>query len=1026
MNTRCSFSAAAKAVFLCFTLAACGPAAEPGHERLRDAYRNATVRPIELRLAHYPYVPARVTRGTSSEADMRLSAAAASILSIPANTSSDVQTRAAAYLVAGKPRQAAAWIESHLGKRDDAAIWNDYAVALHATARHENDPRSLAAALAAADRALAISPTFVEATFNRAVILDSLHLRHPAATAWERYLTLDAGSGWKDEALRSLQNDRQATARERWDEIRPRLETAAIAGDLTDVDEILRQFPQQARTWGETIYLSQWADRWLHGNHDDGDRALRIAMIVGDRQVVLTGESLLQDAAAAIRDAEPTRKATLARAHVQYSKARLLIRDRKPTEAMALMNSAARDFTAAESPMAEVARYYEAGTQFDARNADAALRLLDSIAIRPNHYALRAQVLWERSRIRGRLGYLHESLLLALDATKIFDRLGERDSAARNRLSAAAILHRLGRPAEGWRLRLDVLREANESGSATLLQAALSDVARDEIADERLTVASSLLDVLLTLEQPSPLLHFDALLWHTFVRHRTGVAMDRDMTVAALRTSAAAIPDEALRDEALDQMTFAEALLVSKEDAPRAVRLLSAVVDFRSGAGRRTGLADAYLQRARAHDRAGATDAALRDLESVLTTFEQQRLEVTTTDLRDSFFDAAAEACADLVSLHLRRSDDDAAFAAADRCRVRALLDVLTGAVPFVPVRRRDVASALPADTMAVHYTVLSDRMVAWTFDKKRLGRTIVHVPKRNLEAAAEKLRIALHGQGDVAAASRTLHEILIRPIFGELPRKLIVFADATVTAIPFAVLRSGTDEPYLIERCEILMAPSASSWSASVKKFPPPAVERALIVGDPAFDPTLSLPRLPAAAAEARAISGSYPRVTVLLGGDATMRNFVASVPVSDLIHLGTHALVSSHDARDSAILFAAAPGETGVTTLTRLASITLPRNPTIVLSGCSTGVFGGGRGSIRSLAYAFLAAGSRAAIASLWDVEDQATQTFSTALHRHLRSGEPPASATRKTQLEMLNSPDQRQRVPSMWAAYQVFGYQ
>jgi len=1007
-------------------LMACGPSREREEEKLRATYRDASARPIELRLAHFPYVPARVTRGTSSAVESELSAAAFSIISAPATAGSNVQTRAAAYLLADKSRQAVTYLESQLGKGSSATLWNDYAVALHAVARQENDPRSLAAALAAADRALVIAPTLAEAAFNRAAILDSLHLRAPAAAAWERYLTLDAGSGWQEEARRALQNDLRPTTRQRWDEIRPRLESAAVAGNVAEVDEILRKFPQQVRTWGETIYLTQWGEKWLAGKHDDARRGLRIATVLGDRLVAVSGKSLLHDAAAAIRNADAIHTATLARAHVQYSKARLLIRDRKPTEATAILESVASEFAAARSPMAQVARYYLAGTEFDARNAEAALRVLDSIEVQPKHHALRAQVLWERSRIRGRLGYLHDSLILALEATQILDHLGERDSAARNRLSAAAILHRLGRPDEGWRLRLGVLREASESGSPILLQAALSDLSRDEIAEGRPAVARSLLDVLLTLDQPSPLLHFDALLWHTFVRYRSGEAIDRDPTLAALRVSAESIQDEALRGDALDQLAFAEALLVAKENPPRAIRLLSSVIDFRFGANRRTGLADAYLQRARAHDHAGAADAAMHDLESVLKTLEEQRLEVNEADLRDSFFDAAAEACADLVSLQLKRGDDDAAFAAADRCRVRALLDVFTGPVARTPVTRMEVLSALPADAMAVHYTALPDRLVVWTFEKKRLGRVIVRVSKRNLETAGEKLRMALQGQGDVTAAARTLHEILIRPIARDLPRKLVVFADATVTAIPFGVLRGRMDEPYLIERCEILMAPSASTWSSSVRKFSPPAIANALIVGDPAFDPALSLPRLPAAAAEARAISRLYPRATILLDRDATAANFLTSAPPSDVIHLGTHALVSARDARDSAILFAASPGSTGVTTLARLSSTPLHRNPTVVLSGCSTGVFGGGRGAIRSLAYAFLVAGSRAAVASLWEVEDQATQVFSVALHRHLRGGEPPAAATRKAQLEMLQSPDPRQQAASAWAAYQVFGYQ
>src|SRR6185436_311797 len=69
-----------------------------------------------------------------------------------------------------------------------------------------------------------------------------------------------------------------------------------------------------------------------------------------------------------------------------------------------------------------------------------------------------------------------------------------------------------------------------------------------------------------------------------------------------------------------------------------------------------------------------------------------------------------------------------------------------------------------------------------------------------------------------------------------------------------------------------------------------------------------------------------------------------------------------------------------------------------------------------------AFLAAGARSVVATLWDVGDEATAAFMAELYRHLRSGETPAHALRSTQLRFRGDP--RWNDPAIWAAFVVVG--
>lgn len=78
-----------------------------------------------------------------------------------------------------------------------------------------------------------------------------------------------------------------------------------------------------------------------------------------------------------------------------------------------------------------------------------------------------------------------------------------------------------------------------------------------------------------------------------------------------------------------------------------------------------------------------------------------------------------------------------------------------------------------------------------------------------------------------------------------------------------------------------------------------------------------------------------------------------------------------------------------------------------------------------MRSLSSAFLVAGSRAVIGTLWDVDDEAASMAGRDLHRRLRSGARPSAALREMQLEMLASHDPTATKPAAWAAFQMYGF-
>lgn len=93
------------------------------------------------------------------------------------------------------------------------------------------------------------------------------------------------------------------------------------------------------------------------------------------------------------------------------------------------------------------------------------------------------------------------------------------------------------------------------------------------------------------------------------------------------------------------------------------------------------------------------------------------------------------------------------------------------------------------------------------------------------------------------------------------------------------------------------------------------------------------------------------------------------------------------------------------------------------MVLSACETGTGRlQGEEGIMNLARAFLTAGAKSVVASLWDVDDRSTATLMEDFYQHLAKGESIASALRSSQLEFIQTYGEKAS-PYLWA-FEVIG--
>src|SRR5262249_28003474 len=94
------------------------------------------------------------------------------------------------------------------------------------------------------------------------------------------------------------------------------------------------------------------------------------------------------------------------------------------------------------------------------------------------------------------------------------------------------------------------------------------------------------------------------------------------------------------------------------------------------------------------------------------------------------------------------------------------------------------------------------------------------------------------------------------------------------------------------------------------------------------------------------------------------------------------------------------------------------------VSLSACDTAVGPavGGEGLL-SLTWAFISAGARSTLASLWSAPDNTTAELMQAVYRELTRGATKDRALQVAQLAMIHAGGRRAR-PFYWAAFQLFG--
>ena len=333
----------------------------------------------------------------------------------------------------------------------------------------------------------------------------------------------------------------------------------------------------------------------------------------------------------------------------------------------------------------------------------------------------------------------------------------------------------------------------------------------------------------------------------------------------------------------------------------------------------------------------------------------------------------------------------------------------------------QDNLSSLQQNAVLLYPLILDDRLelILTTPDSPPIRRT-VPVSKEQLNQAIVAFRRALQNPtSDAKTPAQQLYNWLIKPIAADLKTadtQTIIYApDGQLRYIPLAALYD--DQQWLVQSYRIHNITAASLTDFNTKPLYRSSAGTSLRVLAGAFasgyysfnigQQAFEFSGLPFAGVEVETLAETVPTTTQLI--DKAF-NPDATIPKMDdynIVHFATHGAFVVGTPEESFILF----GDGQPVTLRDVENWGLKNVDLIVLSACETGLGGqlGNGEEILGLGYQMQRAGARAAIASLWTVDDGGTQLLMNGFYAALQNSDrTKTEALRQAQISLITGND------------------
>jgi len=370
--------------------------------------------------------------------------------------------------------------------------------------------------------------------------------------------------------------------------------------------------------------------------------------------------------------------------------------------------------------------------------------------------------------------------------------------------------------------------------------------------------------------------------------------------------------------------------------------------------------------------------------------------------------------------------------------------------LPVQPIPLRRIQEDLDSTELLLEYVL--DDPNAFCISVSESGAYIQTLPagSKQIESLVQEYLAEIRAKKDASEASRRLFKLLLAPIPPTVSATHLVIApDGILNLLPFESLRDDQNR-FVLKTHTVSYTPSATSLNLLHRMKELPLAARSLLaVGDVAYENQGSVGRklppastvrgkiergiadlsgiglhdLPQTREEIREIGKvAGPNAVLLLGKEATESAFKrAPLDQFRVLHLAVHGFADTQYPERSALVLAPDPkvGEDGLLQVREIIRLRLNAQLT-TLSACDSGVGTlQGQEGVSNLVKAFLLAGSKSVVASLWSADDVSTGALMEDFYGRLARGEPSASALRNAKLDLLAKFGD-QVSPYYWAAF------
>ena len=349
------------------------------------------------------------------------------------------------------------------------------------------------------------------------------------------------------------------------------------------------------------------------------------------------------------------------------------------------------------------------------------------------------------------------------------------------------------------------------------------------------------------------------------------------------------------------------------------------------------------------------------------------------------------------------------------------------------PLSVERIQSMLRDDEALIEYATSERTGFGWVV--LRSGTTMFRIPARPALESAVRLLEAVAGADDrdaVRDAGRRLGDLLLGPVLERLRgvRRLVFVPDGPLHRLPFAAIRLQNGR-WLIEDFAVAIAPSATVLGELRGRALPPEAKPLIAFAASAANP-----------AAARLSPASRGADGPLRHADEEVRDAIRLLDVPDaftartesavkaigtqpirVVHFAAHAIADEAVPRRSGVLLEADERDDGWLQVHEIPNTPLAAD-LVVLATCRSHAGRSVRGEgLLGLSRAFMRAGARAVVATLWEVEDSEARRVVRAFYEELRRGAGADEALRSAQLRLIRAGG-RGASPQVWAAFIVTG--